>query len=453
MIGVLAFIQNLFNSNSVYVHHFFAHIASILIIIYTAKTTDELGGGKIAIIIALSCIIIGPGFGRSQQLFQPVVFSQLFWVLNFYSLTRFVKYLDKKSLWWLTVFAALGFSVKYDALFFVFGAASLFFFKRTRDALLQLRFWENILAIALFLTPNLIWQWLNHWPAMQMFDRLYETQLDDFSRKKNLLHLLIAINPIVSVLVVIPAFIYLFKRKEQACRPLVLSILLSFSFLCCQNGKSYYFFPIVLTILPFGALLWEQYILQKNKWVIYPFAAIFSFGSLLIPFGMPIYTFKHYLNSIYKYEYKIIKGGTLAIKYDEYYAKEKWEKTMQKLKAVYDTLSLNDKQGCMIWGKHYGQAGAVSIYQADYNLPDIFSYHGSFYNWAPKGEMPNTIIALSYQVGNFFNPYFEDVKLVDSLYNPYADNEEELYQKIYICKKPRQNFDGLRVLFKARIFE
>src|SRR3954471_5024229 len=44
LIGLLAFFQNIFGSNSVSVHHFFAHLASILIIIYVAKTTIELGG-------------------------------------------------------------------------------------------------------------------------------------------------------------------------------------------------------------------------------------------------------------------------------------------------------------------------------------------------------------------------------------------------------------------------
>ena len=67
--------------------------------------------------------------------------------------------------------------------------------------------------------------------------------------------------------------------------------------------------------------------------------------------------------------------------------------------------------------------------------------------------MPNTIIALSYRVGDFFNPYFDDVELVRTIYNPYAGNDEELYQKIYICKKPKQDFDKMKQLFKTRIFE
>jgi hypothetical protein len=86
-------------------------------------------------------------------------------------------------------------------------------------------------------------------------------------------------------------------------------------------------------------------------------------------------------------------------------------------------------------------------------LPKAFSYHRNYYSWTPSGEMPNTVIALSYQVGEFFNPYFGKVTLVKSIYNPYLDNEEDLHQKIYICKNPKQNFEKMKDLFKHRIFE
>lgn len=78
LIGLLAFIQNIFQSHSVFVHHIFAHLASIMIIIFVAKTTLELGGNNKSVFLVLLGILIGPGFERSQQLFQPVVFSQLF---------------------------------------------------------------------------------------------------------------------------------------------------------------------------------------------------------------------------------------------------------------------------------------------------------------------------------------------------------------------------------------
>jgi len=453
LIGLIAFIQNLFQSNSVFVHHLFSHIASILILIYVAKITVELGGKNKAVFLVLLAIIIAPGFGRSQQVFQPVVFSQLFWVLGFYQLVRFVKYLDNKSLWYLTIFCILGFLSKYDSVFFIFGLSSLLLFKRTRTALIKNKFWYKILVFIMCIAPNIIWQFLNDFPLFQMTTRLYDTQLDKISRFDNIVGLLIAVNPIVSLLLVIPALFHIFKSKEKNTGLLLLAIGLSFLALLVKNGKSYYFFPIILTILPFGALFWEQITLVKRKWIIYPVSFLMFSGAVLIPFGMPVYSFNRYIEKVYPHEEKEIKGGKYGVKYDEYYTQEKWATTMNELKSVYDSLSKDEKQGCLIWGKHYAQAGAVNLFGTSYNIPKAYSYHGSFYSWAPKGQMPNTTIALSYQVGNFFSQYFEDVKLVKTIYNPYSDNEEELYQRIYICKKPLQNFDKMKELFTSRIFE
>lgn len=196
LIGVLAFIQNLFNSNSVYIHHLFSHISSILIIIYVAKITIELGGKNKALFLTLLCIIIAPAFGRSQQLFQPVVFGQLFWVLGFYQLVRYTKYLDKKYLTYLSIITVIGVLFKYDILFFIFGLSSLFFFKRTRETLLKQNVGLYIVIAFLLILPNIYWQYTNNFPVLQMFSRLYETQLDKLSRIDNLRNLILAINQI-----------------------------------------------------------------------------------------------------------------------------------------------------------------------------------------------------------------------------------------------------------------
>ena len=69
--GLLAFIQNLFHSHSVFVYHIFPHIAMLLIVIYVGKITVELGGKNIAVFITLFCLLIAPGFEGSQQPFEP----------------------------------------------------------------------------------------------------------------------------------------------------------------------------------------------------------------------------------------------------------------------------------------------------------------------------------------------------------------------------------------------
>jgi hypothetical protein len=125
------------------------------------------------------------------------------------------------------------------------------------------------------------------------------------------------------------------------------------------------------------------------------------------------------------------------------------------LQVIYDSLPVDEKNSCLIWGKHYSQAGAVELFRNDYGLPHAFSYHGSFYAWAPAGKMPETVIAFCYNDAgdSFFNPFFEEVIPVRKIYSPYASSEGWVVQTIYVCKKPKQSFDKMKELFKTRIFE
>lgn len=438
LIGIFAFLQNLFNSHSIFVHHIISHIASLLILIYVAKIVIEAGGGNRAMFFVLLATIIAPGLGRSSQLFQPVVFSQLFWVMSFYYLLRYLHTPGQCNLWWLTTSCVAAFMVKYDAVFFLGGLSALLLFRRTRSALIADRAWINLLVAAILILPNLLWQVQHDYPALQMFARLYETQLDKITRWDNFKQLLIDMNPVVSLLLFMPGIWYLVTAENKVIRTVVL---LSFALLIAKNGKAYYFFPLILTILPFGGIALEK-LSPKTFW---PITAILLLGAILIPFSMPVLPLKTYRATYYNI--------ARDIPYDEYYAADKWRTTMEQLQAVYDSLPAAEKTNCLIWGKHYGQAGAVNLFREQYALPAAFSYHGSFYSWSPQGAMPGTIIGLSYHVGEFFSPYFNDIQIVRTLPNPFTTVQEEKDQFIYILKSPRQDFDKMKDLFKSRIYE
>jgi len=456
--ALLAFIQNLFHSHSVFVYHIFPHIAMLLLVIYVGKITVTLGGKTIAVFIALFCLLISPGFEGTEQPFEPVVFNQLFWVLCFYQLARFIKYGSRKYLWYLSLFTALFFLTKYDAVFFAVGLLSLLFFGKTRVALVRSKYWECLIFVFLILLPNMIWQYVNGWPALQMFHRLYETQLDALAPTHIIRDLILSVNP-VAFLLMLPAFVFMFAGKinKPLYLPLAVSILLSVLFLSYSKGKAYYFFPIVLTILPFCGIFWESFSsFPKRKWLLYPLSFILLMGAVLIPFGMAVYSFPHYLNSVFKYSAKETKNGKPLLPIQEYIAKQRWETTMQQLKSVYDSLPENEKKDCLIWGKHYSQAGAVELFKDEYGLPDAFSYHGSFYTWAPTtGKMPETVIGFCYNDAgdDFFNPFFAEITPVRKIYSDYASSEGWVVQTIFICHKPKQGFDKLKELFKHRIFE
>jgi len=65
--------------------------------------------------------------------------------------------------------------------------------------------------------------------------------------------------------------------------------------------------------------------------------------------------------------------------------------------------------------------------------------------------MPQTVIAICYNDTNddFFYPFFEEVVPVRKLYGPYASSEDWVLQTIYRCKKPKQDFNKMKDLFKS----
>ncbi len=452
VIGWLAYIQDQFGSTSVFVHHIFNHIASILILILIGLAIIELGGKSKAVFIALLCIMISPGFDRGQQLFQPVVFSQLFWVFSFYRLVKFVKVPNTTSLFYLTLAVSFGFLTKYDIVFFMAGLSSLFFFKRTQSILLSNQIWKYLILFLLLIGPNLWWQYHHSFPVFQMFSRLYETQLDKLSITKVIGGMILALNP-VTLLIWLPGLIFMFNTVDKEIyRPLAVSTALCIFCLAISKSKDYYFFSAIMFLMIFGSIWFEQKILTHRKWVLYPVFILFLLtGVFLIPWGIMVLPLNSFISA-----YKIKKeDNRYQIHYEEYYSQEKWENTLTAIKSVYDSLPSPERKTCLIWGKHYRQTGAVNLFGSKYGLPKAFSYHGSFYLWAPEGQMPKTVIGFTNDEASteFFKCYFNIVVAVKKVYNPYADFDKDVYQTIYICKDPKQSFDELKQLFKKRVFE
>ena len=453
VIGWLAFIQNQFHSESVFVHHIFSHIASILILIIVALTTIELGGKSRAVFTVLLCIVIAPAFGRGHQLFQPVVFTHLFWLLSFYQAVRFAKTLDKRYLLYLTICVSLGFLTKYDILFFIAGLTGLLLVRRTREAILQKDVWIYIVLFLLLILPNVIWQYNHEFPVLDMFARLYETQLDKLSVLGVLESIIISLNPFTSIFW-IAGFVYMCRKNERSFnRPIACSILISILLLALAKSKAYYFYPAMITLMIFGSIWFENKILTKRHWILYPATALLVIsGIVLIPYGLAVLP----LNQFIEFAGIKKKDNRYPIEYTEYYSKSKWEKTMVGLQDVYDSLPSNERSDCLIWGKHYSQAGGVNMFRETYNLPKAISYHGSFYLWTPeKGTLPQTIIAFTNGEagGNFFASFFTSVIAVKKIYNPHAVDENDLWQTIYICKQPKVNFEQLQSEFRSRVFE
>ena len=326
---------------------------------------------------------------------------------------------------------------------------SVLLFKR--EIITQRITWFAILLFVLIIGPNLYWQITNGFPVLRHVSELYETQLNQQSFIKELTTLILFLNPLTFVfwlpaLVIVP---FLPRFKEQ--RLPVFTLLLAGLLLLFSKGKSYYFFPIILSLTAIGAVFFE-YLLRNKKWIGYLYLFFLgAVGLYLLPHGIPVLKLDKYVQV---YGIGANSDNKTPLNFENYYSRENWNRILNSISDCYNELSAEEQQKCYIWGKHYSMAGNTNVYAQKYALPQAFSFHSSCYTWVPEFNKDIVVIAIgeSNIDHQYWEQYFDDVEEVDVIENPYASERNWYEYRIYICRQIKYNSDELKKMLKTKYF-
>jgi hypothetical protein len=449
-IGFVSWMQNLFHSDSLYINHLFNYINSILVILICGLITIRLGGGIIAVVITESALLFSPGFGASQYLFLPTAFEQLFWVLFIYFTIEFCNSLNTKYLIYLGLSAGIGFLNKYSIAFLFAGFVfSILLFKR--ELLGRKITLIALLVFIILILPNLLWQISNDFPVLHHMSELYETQLDKQSSVKEFISLVLFLNPFTLIIWLSALLIVPFNPRYKAYRLPVFTLLFSFLFLMLLKGKSYYFFPVVLSLIPFGAVYIER-LVPNRKWIVYVYLSLLiSFGIYILPHGLPLLKLDKYIET---YNIKPNNDNKIPLAFENYYSKENWDRIIETVSNAYSALSKEEQKHCLVWGRHYSMAGGINFLGRENNLPKAFSFHSSFYTWTPDFNKNIIVIAISESnlKRNYWEQYFSKVEEVGVIENHYASEKNWYNYRIFVCRDIKYSSVGLKQLFKDNVF-
>jgi len=449
-IGLVACLQNLFHSDSLFVNHLFNYINSIAIIAICGLIVIKLGGKVLAVLITVLCLLFSPGFAASQYLFLPTAYEQLFWILIVYFTIEYCNTENSKFLNFIAVTAAVGFLTKYSIIFLLAGfVISILIFKK--EIIRKKYTWIAVFMFALLISPNVIWQIRNDFPIFHHMSELYKTQLDKQSFLNEFITLVLFLNPFTfivwfSAIIAVPFFNSLIKYRLA-----IFTLIFSFLFLVLSKGKSYYFFPIILGLIPFGSVFIEQ-ILQKRKWILYIYLPLLSiFGFYILPHGLPLFKLEKYIDT---YNLKPNKDNKIPLVFENYYSKENWNRILETVADIYNKLPEPEKKKCLIWGRHYSMSGGINLLGKKYHLPKAFSFHSSFYAWVPDFTKDITIIGISENNldKKYWDRFFADVNEIKVIENHYAIQSNWYNYRIFVCKNAKYDSDELKKLFKNEIF-
>ena len=273
--------------NSIFWLKFWPSIFGALTLLVSGKIILSIGGRSFAIFIHFLAFLLG-SFLRMHFLFQPNFLEIFFWTLIVYAVIKFIQTTQTKWLYLLGVFCGLGMESKYSVAFYILSISMGLIVTKQRKLFLNKHlYFGALIGLAIFL-PNLIWQYLHHFPFVFHMKKLQDTQLQYISPASFLIDQIIMNFPVVFVWLT-GLYALFFVKVLNDFRFIGFAYLSVIGLFLILHGKNYYSMGAYPVLFAFGSYQLEA--ITKNRFKI--LRALFigvplSMTFLLIPIALPI---------------------------------------------------------------------------------------------------------------------------------------------------------------------
>ncbi len=389
----------------------------------------ELGGSRLAQVIAALAVAFSPVPVFEGHEFQYTSFDLLWWVLAAYFVIRLLKSEDPR--WCLAIGAVigLGLETKYSIAFFVAGIVAGLLFTPARRYLKSGWFWAGAALAFLIFLPNFIWLARHNWVAYTFLQHIHARDVGE-GRANGFLtgQFIICANLAATPLWLAGIFGYLLNRRY---RTLAFMYLVPLVILFIAKGRHYYMAPAYPMLLAMGAVLAERWLGCLPRWgritvetfYFSVFALISAFVcALLLPLASS----------------GPLKDYALSHSYD---LREEigWNQLVRTVAQIRDSLSPDQQAHLGIATGNYGEYGAIDVLGRAYSLPEpIGTTNSEWYRGYPTPP-PTTIIVL----GNSrerADELFTNCRLAGHNGNSEGVRNEESvdHPDIFVCGPPRK---------------
>jgi hypothetical protein len=442
MIAALGKISYLLFDYSLMGMRLFPTMAGVTMLIICCMMARQFSKNHFAVVLAgVACLAFLP-FYRNHTLFQPVAFDQLFWTIGFYTVLLFLQTENRKYLILTGITLGLGILTKYTILIWAFGVFIGFLFHKRASVFKSPWLYLSGLLTLLIALPNIIWQFQHDLPLLKHLQALRELQLSEIDPWSFAMDQLDY--PLTLAISLIGLWVLL---RSATYRPLGMSVLVIFATMWYLNSKSYYVFAVYPVLFAAGSACLADYLQHKRPYFKWVTVAVLVLSSVpAIPYATPILPIEDFI----AYAQLEDKNGRVELTSD-YADMFGWEEQVRLVDSVYQSLSIEERQSCVIWAENYGEAGAVKILGDKYDLPDPISRHGSFWLWGYDDPDARVWISLGNEQ-EAVDHVFAEKQLVRMIYHKYAIGEENGIP-LYICRAPKVKIPQWWADYEDHVFE
>jgi hypothetical protein len=372
--GVIAWL-----GNTVFWIKFFPALFGVLTMVMVWNAIEELNGRLFALILGATCVLFSCLLGLNS-LYQQNSLDVLSWTAFYFVLIKYINTQKSKWLFIGAVVFAIGFLNKYNFLFLLIGLFPAIALSQQRKLFAKKEFILATLLALVLILPNLLWQWLNHFPVYYHMKKLTETQLVHVNRldffKEQLFNFLGSF--LVILLAVYALLFYLPFKKYSFFALAMIFTLAVFDYL---RAKGYYAIGLFPIYISFGSVFidaslrqsWKRYL----KLVFIAIPVYMFFFTIFFSNQSPEYIVKNTkeFKDLGLLRWEDGKDHSLPQDNADMLG---WKELACIVDSIYSTFPKNEQT--LILCDNYGQAGAINYYAKNINHTAV-SFHADYINW------------------------------------------------------------------------
>lgn len=448
-IAIVSQLERMFLGDSIVAIRFLPSVAAGLLVLLAALIARELGGGKFAQVMAAVAVAASPLFLRAGDLFQPVIFDQLWWTLALYALVQLGANATRDDMlstspkWWIVLGVAcgLGLLTKFSLLFFGAALVAAMIIAPQRRTLVTVWPWLSAVIAFAIGSPSITGQIALGYPAIDQMQTLQGSQLAHVS-VWSFVGGQLFLGP--AVLLAFSGAVYLvMAESKRRFRVVGWTCIGAFMLLLVLHGKSYYIGPIYPTIFAAGALAfehWSAHFTPRAMTAVRVAAIVLlvGFGATGAPLELPIFsretTAAFAERTGMTSATKTNQGTPLRLPQD-YADMLGWPELVTAVARVYDSLPPGKRAQVVLIGENYGEAGAMEFYGPKLGLPRVVSAAGSYWFFGP-GEKPGTVAITLGVTSEDLYKFYDLVTPAGRVLNDWGVPEEQDVS-IYVGEHPK----------------
>ncbi|MBZ5544140.1 MAG: glycosyltransferase family 39 protein [Acidobacteriia bacterium] len=421
----------------------FAAVAQGVALVLTGLMARELGGKRLAQVVAALAVAIAPLSLASGVLFQYVSFDYLWWVLIAYLVIRLLKSEDPR--WWVAIGAVigLGMETKYTMAFFVAGIVAGVLLTPARRYLKSPWLWCGVALSLLVFLPNLVWQAHHAFISLDFLQYIHGRDIR-IGRTSGFLkeQPIVSANPFTVPLWLAGLLYFFIVPDRKRYRLMGWLFVVPFLLFFIAKSRSYYIAPAYPMLLAAGAVLGERWVTSLTAgWARLvrglTWSGLAVGGLIAAALILPIAP----VNTPW---WNVVNKGN-----DAFREEIGWPDLVETVARIRDSLPAAERARVGILAGNYGEAGAIDLYGPAHGLSRALSGINSYWLRGYDDPPPQTLILVGF-TRDFAERTFESCALAGHNTNRYGVKNEETteHPDIFVCRGLRQPWPEFWAHFK-----